>query len=216
MLDTSTVLLFLAAALPLAVFPGPAVAVILTISLRHGRSHGLAATAGVEAGNAVHVLAATVGLSALVAASATAFTVVKIAGALWLLWLAMKALRSRSTGTLADLRTTPGPQATSGPLHLSARRGLLVGVLNPKTALFFVAFLPQFVDPSAGPAWAQLAVLGLVFVGAATVFDCCWALAGAGLSGVLQRVRLVVLDRISAGIYTALAALTLTARRAAT
>ncbi|PWJ53760.1 Threonine/homoserine/homoserine lactone efflux protein [Quadrisphaera granulorum] len=216
MLTSSTVLLFLAAALPLAAFPGPAVAVILAVSLRHGRAHGLAATAGVEAGNAVHVLAATVGLSALVAASATAFTVVKVVGAMWLLWLALTALRSRSSGTLADLKSSADPQASSGPLHHSARRGLLVGVLNPKTAIFFVAFLPQFVDPAGGPAWAQLAALGLLFVAAATVFDCCWALAGAGMSGVLRRVRLVVLDRVSAGIYAALAALTLSARRATT
>ncbi|WP_180358011.1 LysE family translocator [Streptomyces sp. NP160] len=214
MLTTSTVLLLLAAALPLAAFPGPAVAVVLAVSLRHGRAHGLAATAGVEVGNAVHVLAATVGLSALVAASATAFTAVKVAGAVWLLWLALKALRSRSQGTLADLRTGAASQQGSGPLHLSARRGLLVGVFNPKTALFLVAFLPQFVDPAAGPAWAQLAVLGLLFVAAAAVFDSCWALAGAGLSGVLRRVRLVVLDRVSAGVCAVLAVLTLTARRA--
>ena len=199
--------LLLLAGLPLVLVPGPAVAFVLATSVRSGRRGGLAAVAGVETGYLVHVAGAVAGVSALVAASAAAFTVVKVAGAGWLLWLAWRAWHAGSPGTRAD----PAGRAGEGR---SFRRGLLVGALNPKTAVFHVAFLPQFVRPDAGPLPLQLLVLGLLFLALATVADSCWALAGAGLARAVPRLRRRVLDRVSAGVLAVLAAVTSTARRA--
>jgi len=205
----AVIALFLAASVPLVLVPGPAVAFVLATSVRSGRRAGLAAVAGVETGYLVHVTGAVAGVSAVIAASAAAFGTVKIAGGLWLLVLAWRAWRSREPGTVAEVAARPG----GGPG--SFRRGLLVGALNPKTAVFYLAFLPQFVRPGAGPVPAQLLVLGLLFLALATVSDSCWALAGAELARALPRLRMRVLDRVSAGVLAVLAAVTLTARRAA-
>ena len=89
-----------------------------------------------------------------------------------------------------------------------------MGALNPKTAMFYLAFLPQFVSPDGGPLWAQLLVFGLLFIALAAALDSCWALAGGSLRRLLPAVRLRVVDRFSAGVYTALAAVTLSVRRA--
>ena len=211
MVTTGSLLLFLTASIPLILFPGPSVAFILATTLRGGRRPGLAATAGVETGYLVHVLGAVVGISAVIAASAEAFTAVKVVGAGWLLWLAWRALRARSEGTLADLH----PAGPTTVRSLAAfRRGLLVGALNPKTAVFYLAFLPQFVSPDGGPVWSQLLVFGLLFIALAAALDSCWALAGGSLRRLLPAVRLRVVDRFSAGVFTALAAVTLSIRRA--
>jgi len=213
MVTTGSLLLFLTASIPLILFPGPSVAFILATTLRAGRRSGLAATAGVETGYLVHVLGAVVGLSAVITASAQLFTAVKVLGAAWLLWMAWRSLRARSEGTLADL----SPAAASGVRSSTAfSRGLLVGALNPKTAVFYLAFLPQFVSPDGGPVWVQLLVFGLLFIVLASVLDATWAVAGGSLRRLLPAVRLRVVDRFSAGIYTALAAVTLTVRRAST
>lgn len=204
----TTVALFLAASLPLVLAPGPAVAFVLAASIRSGRRAGLAAVAGVETGYLVHVVGAVAGVSAVIAASAAAFTGVKVAGAAWLLWLAWRAWRSPARGTLAEVAAQPSRD------HRSFRRGLLVGALNPKTAVFYLAFLPQFVRADAGPVPVQLLVFGLLFLALAAVSDSCWALAGAGLARALPGLRLRVLDRVTAGVLTALAAVTVTARRA--
>ena len=200
--------------MPLVLFPGPSVAFILGITLRGGRSAGLLATAGVETGYLVHVLGAVVGVSAVLAASATAFTVVRLAGAAWLLWLAWQAWRSSEPGTLADLdRRTATTALTGGQ---APRRGLLVGALNPETAVFSLAFLPQFVEPAGGPVWLQLTLFGLLFIAVASVPDALWAVLAGNLGRVLPSLRLRVIDRLSAAVYAALAAATLSARRAAT
>jgi threonine/homoserine/homoserine lactone efflux protein len=206
------IVLFLAASLPLVLAPGPAVAFVLATSVRSGRRAGLAAVAGVETGYLLHVAGAVAGVSAVIAASATAFTVVKVAGGLWLLVLAWRAWRSREIGTLAQVAARPAGEV--GRPARSFRRGLLVGALNPKTAVFYLAFLPQFVRADAGPVPVQLLVFGLLFLALAAVSDSCWALAGAGLARVLPRLRMRVLDRVSAGVFAALAAVTLTTRRA--
>jgi threonine/homoserine/homoserine lactone efflux protein len=203
--------LFLVASLPLVLAPGPAVAFVLATSVRSGRRPGLAAVAGVESGYLVHVTGAVAGVSAVIAASATAFTAVKLAGGGWLLWLAWRGWRSRADGTLADVAAAPGGAGARGAF----RRGLLVGALNPKTAVFYLAFLPQFVRPGAGPLPLQLLVFGLLFLALATVSDSCWALAGAGLARALPRLRVRVLDRVSGGVLAVLAVGTLTARRTA-
>ena len=94
-------------------------------------------------------------------------------------------------------------------------RGLLVGALNPKTAVFYLAFLPQFVDPAAGPVWAQLLVFGLLFIALASVLDASWAILGAAVGKVLPTLKLRVVDRLSGGVYALLAAAALFARRTA-
>ncbi len=212
MVTTTSLLLFLGASVPLVLFPGPAVAFILATTLRGGRGAGLSATAGIEIGYLVHVAGAVVGVSALIAASASAFTVVKVAGIGWLLWLAWRAFRSRETGTLADL----GGSSAAGPSGRRAfAQGLLVGALNPKTAVFYLAFLPQFVDPAAGPVWAQLLVFGLLFIALASLTDVTWAVLGGGLRRILPALRLRVVDRLSGAVYALLAVVVLSARRVA-
>jgi len=220
MVPTDHLALFILASISLILVPGPSVGFILATTLRHGRTPGLAATAGIELGYLVHVLAAVAGLSAVVVASASAFTVVKVVGAAWLVWLAVRSWRARTPGTLNDAGSSPLPEVAAQPpapapgaAASAFRAGLLVGALNPKTAMFYLAFLPQFVAPSAGPVALQLLTLGLVFIALAWVFDSMWALAGGALRRLLPRVRMRVLDRVSAGVYAALAAVTLTARR---
>jgi threonine/homoserine/homoserine lactone efflux protein len=208
--STRSVLLFVAASLPLILFPGPSVAFILSTTLRSGRRPGLAATAGVELGYLVHVIGAVVGVSAVIATTAAAFTAVKVAGACWLLWLAWQAWRGAGDQSLADLGTHDPPAGSS---RTAFRRGLLVGALNPKTAVFYLAFLPQFVAPGAGPVWGQLLIFGLLFIGLASVIDAQWAIAGGGLRRLLPSMRMRVVDRVSGVIYAALAAVTLSARR---
>jgi threonine/homoserine/homoserine lactone efflux protein len=208
--STRSVLLFVAASLPLILFPGPSVAFILATTLRSGRRPGLAATAGVELGYLVHVIGAVVGVSAVIATTAAAFTAVKVAGACWLLWLAWQAWRGAGDQSLADLGTQDPPAGSS---RTAFRRGLLVGALNPKTAVFYLAFLPQFVAPGAGPVWGQLLIFGLLFIGLASVIDAQWAIAGGGLRRLLPSMRMRVVDRVSGVIYAALAAVTLSARR---
>lgn len=203
--------LFVLTAIPIAFAPGPSVAFVLTCTLRGGRRAGVSAVAGVETGYLAHVTAAIIGLSAILAASAEAFTAIKLLGTGYLVWLGVKAWRSRDQRTIAQLRTR-------GSL-LSARRafrqGLIVGALNPKTAVFFLAFLPQFVVRDAGPGWVQLAVLGMVFILVSSVPDVVWALGGAALSARLRNVRITTIERISGTVYFGLAAFALTARRAA-
>ncbi len=210
MISASTAALLMASSLPIALIPGPSVAFILTTTLCSGRREGLAAVAGIELGYVLHVVAAVLGVSVLVAASATAFTVVKVAGVLYLLWLAFRALGSRREGTLQQ----PAVQDVEPTVRSSLTRGFMVGALNPKTAMFFVAFLPQFVQPGAGPIWLQLTLLGLLFILVMTVPDTVWALAASALRRHLPRLKLRLLDRVSACVYVMMAAAASTVRRA--
>jgi threonine/homoserine/homoserine lactone efflux protein len=197
--DLATLALFAAASLALLVVPGPAVVYIVTRSVAHGRAAGLVSMLGVEAGGLVHVAAAAAGLSALVASSATAFSVVKYAGAAYLVYLGLsKLLHSRE----------PAQESGLGARGRLFWDGLVVNLLNPKTALFFLAFLPQFVDPARGAAWLQIALLGMLFVALAVISDGAYALlAGAAgrwiRAGARSRRRL---DRASGGIYVGLGA----------
>jgi threonine/homoserine/homoserine lactone efflux protein len=167
--DASTLALFVPAALALLLVPGPAVLYIVAQSASHGRRAGLVSMAGIETGGLVHVGAAALGLSALVASSAVAFSVVKYAGAAYLVVLGVRRILSRERLGAVE----PAARRTSGSLF---RQGVIVNVLNPKTALFFLAFLPQFVDTANGPAAVQMIVLGLVFILLATLSDGAWAL----------------------------------------
>ena len=180
MFDTATLSVFALAALALAVVPGPAVLYIVAQSVHGGRRAGVVSALGIASGGVVHVLAAVVGLSALLAASAEAFTVVKLVGAAYLIWLGIRTLLSRD-----DLIGGRRPEVT---LTRTYRQGVVVNVLNPKTALFFVAFLPQFVDPD-GFVRGQLAVLGAIFVVIALSSDLVWALVAGTASDVLRHSR---------------------------
>ena len=173
--------LFSLAALALLAIPGPAVLYIVAQSAEQGSRVGLASVAGVHLGTLVHVAAAAVGLSAIILASEVAFNVVKYAGAAYLVALGIRRLIERDRDQ--DIERQPEP------LRQAFLRGAVVNVLNPKTALFFLAFLPQFVDASRGGVWSQVIVFGLVFVGLGSITDSLYALAAGTVAGALRRKR---------------------------
>jgi threonine/homoserine/homoserine lactone efflux protein len=177
--DPSTLALFSLAAVALIVVPGPAVLYIVARSVDQGRQAGVVSALGIAVGGLVHVAAAVVGLSALVVSSARAFELVKYAGAAYLIVLGIRRLLTRE-----ELSEDGRPPA---PLRSIFGQGVIVNVLNPKTALFFLAFLPQFVDPDAGSVALQTAVLGAVFVALALVSDSLYGLAAGTLGGALRR-----------------------------
>ncbi len=179
--DSTAVWLFCLAALALLAIPGPAVLYVVVQSAEQGRRVGLASVAGIHLGTLVHVAAATLGLSALIVASAVAFSIVKYAGAAYLVFLGIRRLLERRSPT----RVAPGPE----PLRRAFIRGAVVNVLNPKTALFFLAFLPQFVDPDRGGVWSQALVFGFVFVGLGLISDSLYALAAGTVGALLRRRR---------------------------
>ena len=179
---SGTVWLFCLTALALLVIPGPAVLYVVAQGAEQGRRVGLASVAGIHVGTLVHVAAATVGLSALIVASALAFSVVKYAGAVYLVYVGVRKLLGRDDGP-----REPGSRRIS--YRRAFARGAIVNVLNPKTALFFLALLPQFVNPDRGGVWSQALVLGLVFVGLGLVTDSLYALAAGTVGGVLRRRR---------------------------
>jgi threonine/homoserine/homoserine lactone efflux protein len=166
-------LAFLTASFILAITPGPAVVYILARTLSQGRSSGLASVAGVALGNLGNAIGAALGLAALFAVSSAAFTVVKWAGAAYLIWMGVKMLRSAGAATTAD-------DTIVEPLKRSRifRDGFVVALLNPKTALFFAAFLPQFMTPHAPPL-AQSLALGASFVAVAGCTDLVYVLAAS-------------------------------------
>jgi threonine/homoserine/homoserine lactone efflux protein len=179
--DGSHLAVFALAALALLAIPGPAVLFVVAQSASHGRSAGLVSVLGIHAGSVVHVAAATVGLSSLLVSSAEAFTAVKYAGAAYLVWLGLRRLLGRDRAMPSEAV----PEKRRGRL---LRQGFVVNVLNPKTALFFLAFLPQFVEPSAGSVALQTAVFGLLFILLGLVTDGLWALA-AGTTSAWLRAR---------------------------
>jgi len=167
---------FLVASVVLAVTPGPGVVYIVTRSLLQGRRSGLASVAGVAIGNLGNAFAASLGLAAVFAASSVAYSIVKYAGAIYLVYLGIKTIRSRVE--------TSAPTVTEVPLRTVFRDGLLVALFNPKTAIFFAAFLPQFLSTDQS-FLAQSAVLGTIFVLIAAVSDSCYALAASAIAGWL-------------------------------
>jgi threonine/homoserine/homoserine lactone efflux protein len=179
--DSTSAALFCLAALALLAIPGPAVLYVVVQSAEQGRRVGLASVAGIHLGTLVHVAAAAVGLSALIVASAVAFSTVKYAGAAYLIYLGVRKLLERS------------PVDKHEPARESLRRafarGAVVNVLNPKTALFFLAFLPQFIDTDRGGVWSQALVLGLIFMVLGLVSDSLYALAAGTVGGLLRRRR---------------------------
>lgn len=198
---------FLAASLLLAITPGPGVFYIVTRSVMQGRRHGLASVLGVALGNLGNAIGASIGLAALFALSTLAFTVVKYTGAAYLVYLGVQALRAPANGAPAGVAPPPAP------LGRIFRDGFVVALLNPKTAIFFAAFLPQFMNVGAGaPHVVQSIALGSLFVAIAAVTDTGYALAAGAVAPLLGRARGVrALGRyvtggafIGLGLFTAL------------
>ncbi|SEO70657.1 Threonine/homoserine/homoserine lactone efflux protein [Methylobacterium sp. ap11] len=180
--DPDTLLTYAAVVLGLFLIPGPAVLLVLARASVGGRRVGIATGLGIAAGDLLHTAMAVVGLSAVLMTSALAFSLVKYAGAAYLIVLGLRALAER------------GGELSLGPARLvdtrlAFRQAVLAEVLNPKTALFFLAFLPQFVRPGQGSVPAQLVVLGLVFVGMSVVYTALVALAAGQVAGWLARHR---------------------------
>ena len=176
--ELSTLIVFAASTLAILALPGPSVLFVVARSLEHGRSAGLVSVLGVETGALLHVGAAAVGLSAVIASSDLAFALIKYGGAAYLLALGVRALRTR------DAAIALGGASSRARLFL---QGVLVDALNPKTALFFIAFLPQFVDPDRGSVATQIAVLGLCFVALAALTDGLYAAAAGSFADRLRR-----------------------------
>jgi threonine/homoserine/homoserine lactone efflux protein len=172
---------FSIASMILLLLPGPAVVYIVNRSVSDGRSTALASVAGLEIGSFVHVVAASIGLSAVLATSATAFSIVKWLGAAYLLGIGVKTLLRSPT----RLATT----VESVSRRTALTQGVLVNTLNPKVALFFLSFLPQFIEPGRGPAWSQALVLGSIFTILGCVVDGGWALVTSCVRDVMLRGR---------------------------
>ena len=174
MFDAHRFILFLAAATVLAVTPGPGIFYVLARTLAGGRREGFQSSFGTFFGGLFHVFAAALGVSAILAASAVAFHTVKYAGAAYLVFLGVKMIRSRDTEL---------PTETSAPKGSAFRQGILTEALNPKTALFFLSFIPQFIVPERGHVFFQFAVLGILSVALNTAAD----LAVVCLAAPLER-----------------------------
>ena len=177
--DSQTIWLFCLAATALIVIPGPAVLYIVSQSVGQGRRAGLISASGVATGGFVHVVGAAIGISGLLLSSATLFSVVKFAGAAYLIYLGGRRLLGREASALV------APQASRSRRQLY-RDGAVVSILNPKTALFFYAFLPQFLDPGRGSVALQAIMLGTLFVAIALVSDSVWALASGSAASWLK------------------------------
>jgi threonine/homoserine/homoserine lactone efflux protein len=179
-LDTLAV--FAVAGIVLLVVPGPAVIYVVTRGATQGRRAGVVSVLGVGLGNFTHAVAAAIGISALIASSATAFSVVKYAGAAYLIYLGVRALHDGGEATALF----PSSDRSDRRLFWE---GYLVDLLNPKTALFFLAFLPQFADPSQGPVASQMLVLGVVFTSLGLLSDGTYAVAAGTLGRRLRTAR---------------------------
>ena len=173
--------LFVVASLVLLLTPGPAVLYIVARSVQQGRTAGLISVIGIHLGTIVHITAAAVGLSALLVSSALAFAVVKYLGAAYLIWMGVRTLMTEDPGP-----ETPVIEAKS--LHRAFRDGFVVN-LNPKTAIFFLSFLPQFVDPARGAVHWQILILGLTFMGLGIMSDGMFALVAGAAGDFLRRSR---------------------------
>lgn len=178
--DATTYGLFVLASLALTLVPGPAVLYIVARSVEGGRAAGLVSVLGIGAGGLVHILFAAVGMSAILASSATAFSVVKWLGVAYLFYLGIGRFLARDE---EDAEVAVEPE----PFSRVFSQGVIVNVLNPKTALFFLAFLPQFVDPSNGSTVVQISLLGVTFVTLALITDGIYALLSGTAADWLRR-----------------------------
>jgi threonine/homoserine/homoserine lactone efflux protein len=204
MLEMHRLALFLAAAVLLAITPGPGIFYVLARSLGGGRREGVNSSLGTFVGGMFHVFAAALGISAILAASAVAFHTVKYAGAAYLVWMGVRMIRGRNVEM---------PMAIAGPRSRAFRQGIFTEVLNPKTALFFLSFIPQFIAPDRGHVFLQFALLGMTSVGLNTSADLLVVLLAGPLerklksSGRFRRGQRVAsgAGMIGLGVYVAVA-----------
>lgn len=203
--DPASLLAFVGATVVLLLIPGPAVIFMLNRTLADGRTAGLTAVAGLEVGDAVQSTLAALGLSAVIATSRALFETVKWVGVVYLVW----------TGVRTLLKAPPALAEDSSHVDraLVFRQGVLVNVLNPKTALFFLSIFPQFVDPASDSATTQSLVLAVVFLLLATVFNSSYVLLASHLRDRLVRGRAVYVMRrwVSGVLFVALGVLSMTA-----
>jgi threonine/homoserine/homoserine lactone efflux protein len=205
MFDTATFLAFLTASIAIVLAPGPAQTLTIARSISSGKEAGMMTAVGLNVGTIIHALVAALGLSAVLATSAVAFAVVKYIGAAYLIYLGIKAFHSKEQ----EAAQAAPPEAN---LRQTFTKAVVTGLLNPKVALFFLAFLPQFVDPQRGSAFPQFLVLGIILAVIDMVYESILALAAGALSGWLvnnpkaavwrQRIMGIVL--IGLGIRLAL------------
>jgi threonine/homoserine/homoserine lactone efflux protein len=177
--DASTIAVFAVAAFVLLIIPGPAVLYIVARGIHQGRPAALVSVLGIGVGSLVHVAGAALGLSALLVSSAVAFSIVKYLGAAYLIYLGLRTMLARDARHVAIM---PAPRR----LRRIFLQGVIVQVLNPKIALFFFAFLPQFVDPGRGAVAGQVLFLGGLLVGMGVCSDGLYALLAGSLSGWLK------------------------------
>lgn len=170
MIPIENLLAFMLTSLVIIVIPGPSVLFVIGRAIALGRRAGVLSVVGNALGTIPAIIAVAFGVGAIVASSIVAFTVIKIVGALYLVYLGIQAIRHRHAHI-------PGIQQRPARTRTLLAEGFIVGLTNPKTIAFFVAVLPQFVDPAAGPVWVQLLMLGLVFEALALASDSIWALA---------------------------------------
>jgi threonine/homoserine/homoserine lactone efflux protein len=189
------------AGLALNLTPGPDMLYVAARSTSEGRRAGIVSALGIGAGTFVHIAALALGLSALLAAVPPLYDAVRLAGAAYLAWLGIRALLRPAP---TDAEDEPPPPASLGAIF---RQGVVTNVLNPKVALFFLAFLPQFVDPARGSAAAQIVALGLLFDTSGTIVNVLVALAASRAGGALRRGRAArVLHRVTGGVFLLLGA----------
>ena len=201
--DAQHLLLFIAAGWLLNLTPGPDVLYIVTNALRSGAKAGVVAGLGITAGCFVHVFAAALGVSALMAASATAFTVLKWLGAAYLLWLGIKLLLAKAPQDGADLQALASSRPAA-PLRKVFAGGFWTNVLNPKVAIFFLAFVPQFIAPDADHKALAFVLLGVIFNLNSVPVNSGWALAAAWMArrNAVQR-GMHVLDKAAGVMFIA-------------
>ncbi|MEL1263697.1 LysE family translocator [Pseudoxanthomonas putridarboris] len=202
MFDATTLLAYTAAATVLVLIPGPGTAWIVAQSVAGGTRRGAQAAVGLETATLIHALAAGLGLSAVLATSALAFEVVKYAGAAYLVWLGIKAWRERDP---SPVQAGPAPAARL-PAHHVYLRSVLTGVLNPKVAVFFLAFLPQFVDPARGAVPLQFLLLGLILsaIGLCNSLALAWLVGRVGRRMTASPRTMRWKRRITGGVFVAL------------
>ncbi len=203
--ELESILLFLTAATILVIIPGPAVLYIMSKSIEHGRKAGIVSVLGISIGGLVHVIAAAIGISAIILASTLAFSILKYLGALYLIYLGIKKI----------LKKTPTPEqqeiGTKQRLSKIFYEGVLVNALNPKTAIFFLAFLPQFISPANGGVTSQIIFLGLLFIVVALLGDLLYVILSSKIASWIKSSKASgrVQRYIIGAIYIVLGLLTL-------
>ncbi|MDP2334461.1 MAG: LysE family translocator [Reyranella sp.] len=202
MIDATTLITYVAIVLGFVFIPGPATLLTIARATSSGTKVGIATGAGIAAGDVIHTLMAIIGISAVIAASATLFSIVKYLGAAYLIYLGIQAIFAKAASDPTAARTLP---ITA---QKAFRQAILAEVLNPKTALFFLAFLPQFVDPENGSVALQLVILGIVFVLLGLLSTVAFAMCAGGLGNFLRRNPAVLKwqGKVVGSIYCALGA----------